>query len=109
MCEHILRFKTNSDITAVIKTGASSRFEFVILVLFDAFVNNWVSVNFNISAIIFNRRRKKMYVTFKPGPFNRLTRSSIAIALEAVGRFTLDPSISLSRLIALVSTYLAIT
>ena len=49
-----------------------------------------------------------MYVTFKPDPFNNLTRSCIAIALEAVGRLTLDPSISL-RLIALVSKYLAIT
>ena len=26
MCEHVLRFNTNSDITAVIKMGASNRF-----------------------------------------------------------------------------------
>ena len=50
-----------------------------------------------------------MFVTFNPDPFNRFTRSSILIALEAVGRLTLDLSISLLRLIALVSTYLAIT
>ena len=34
MCEHILRFNTKSDITAVIKTSASNRFVFVVLVLF---------------------------------------------------------------------------
>ena len=51
----------------------------------------------------------KIYVTFKPDPFNRFTRSSIAIALEAFGRLTLDPSISLVRLTALVSTYFAKT
>ena len=50
-----------------------------------------------------------MYVTFKPDTFIRLTRSSIAIAFEAFERLTLDPSISLLRLIALVSTYVAIT
>ena len=50
-----------------------------------------------------------MYVNFKPDPFNRLTRSWIAIALEAFGRLTLDPSVSLLRLIALVSTYFSIT
>ena len=50
-----------------------------------------------------------MYVTFKPDPFNRFTRYSIAIALEAFGRLILDPSISLLRLIALASTYLTIT
>ena len=109
MCEYVLRFNTNSDIIAVIKTGASNWFVFVILILFDAFVCNWVSINSNISAIIFNRRRKTIYVTFKPDPFIRLTISSIAIALEAFGRLTLDPFISLLRLIALVSTYLAIT
>ena len=65
MCENILLIDTNSDITAVITTGASNRFAFVILILFDAFVNNWLSVNFNISSIIFNGRRKKNYVTFK--------------------------------------------
>ena len=109
MREHILLFNTNSDITAVIKAGASNRFVFVILILFDAFVNNWESVNFNISAVIFNRRIKKIYVTFKLDPFNRFTRSWIAIALEAFGRLMLDPSIGLLRLITLVSTYLAIT
>ena len=31
----------NTDITAVIKTGASNRFVFVILILFDAFLYNW--------------------------------------------------------------------
>ena len=50
-----------------------------------------------------------MYVTFKPDPFNRFTRSRIAITLEGFGRLTHDPSISLLRLIALVSTYFAIT
>ena len=50
-----------------------------------------------------------MYATFKPDSLNRFTRSWIAFALEAVGRLTLDPSISLMRLIELVSTYLAIT
>ena len=75
MCEYVLRFNINSAFIAVIKTGTSNRFVFVILILFDASVNNWVSVNFNISAIIFNRRRKKFYVTFKPDTFIRLTRS----------------------------------
>ena len=48
MREYVLRFNTNSDITTVIETGASNRFVFVILILFEAFVNNWESVNFNI-------------------------------------------------------------
>ena len=39
---------------------------------------------------------EKNYVTFKPDPFNRFT-----IALEAVERLMLDPSISLLRLTAL--------
>ena len=60
MREHILRFNTNSDMTAIINTGASIRFVFVILILF---------------------------------------------AVETVERLTLDPSIRLLRLIALVSTY----
>ena len=81
MCEHILRFNTNSDITAVIKNGASNRIVFVILLLFDDSSIFVVSVNFNISALIFNRR-KKMYVSFKPDPFNRFTRSLIAVDLK---------------------------
>ena len=50
MREYVLRFNTNSDITAVIKTGASNRFVFVILILFDVSSIIGVSVNFNISA-----------------------------------------------------------
>ena len=59
MCEQIMRFNTNSDITAVIKTGASNRFVFAILILFDISSIIGVLVNFNIHAIIFNRRRKE--------------------------------------------------
>ena len=51
MSENVLRFDTNSDITTVIKTGAGNRFVVVILILFDAFVNN---CNLFIFCSIFN-------------------------------------------------------
>ena len=51
----MLRFDTNSDITTVIKIGASNRIVFMILILFDVSSISGVSVNFNISAIIWIR------------------------------------------------------